>query len=541
MKKIIMLIFILIVSNVYAQYNQQWVNRLNGSANRFDIANNMYLDEQSNVFVYSTISNSKSTTDISAIKYSPLGNILWQYVYSSPGIDQLQDVYKDEENYSYITGYTSVIDELKILTIKLSPSGTVVWSRTYSATNYTSLISQSIITDSAGNIYVLLDGRNISTSFINCVLIKYDQSGNLVSQVLFEGSSTGDNHGVKLIEDSFGNIFAGVNSVFASFGFDILIYKLNNNLNEIYSKRISGAANSDDGIVDMKLSGDNNLLLTAKITNAGNTSDIGTFKINNSNGDILWQNSYNGSGNNIDLPYSIATDNQNNVLVTGFIRNSNNSGSEDIVTLKYGANGNLLWSKIYNDSTNGIDQGFSICSDAQNNVYVGGTADYGNLRNGYITIKYDALGNLLWKGVYRFITLSEDFVYKIAVNNSQDIFLTGISFSDSTDYDVTTIKYASQTGIYSNPEYVSDFKLYVNYPNPFNPSTKIRFYNPQRNFITVKIFDLKGTEIALLENKTLAEGNYEYEFRPENLSSGVYFYRVYYGDNYKTGKMILSK
>lgn len=541
MIKIFLTGLLFIFSNSYSQYTQQWVERYNGSDNSYDIANNFFLDEQSNVYVYGTTFNENTLTDISAFKYSSNGSLIWKYEYPSAEINNLQDVYKDSSNFSYLTGYIVDSSRIKLITIKLDPAGNSVWSSVTAIPNHETHISHSITVDNSNNVYVLLDARNAVTSRTDFIIVKYNSAGTIIAQKIFEGSTEGDDNGIKILCDAQGNIFAAVNSFFTSSAADIVIYKLDPNLNEIYNKRINGQGNSDDGIVDMKLSYDNKILFAAKVAGAGSSSDIGTYKIDNSTGDILWQKFYNGVGNDIDLPYAMTTDLNNNILVTGYARNSNLIQSEDVITLKYDAIGNLLWSRVYNDSVNGSDQGFSICTDASGNVYIGGAGDHGNDHLAYLTLKYDADGNFVWKGSYHYYHLSEDFVYKIAVNNAQDIFVSGISFSNTSDYDITTIKYARQTGIYSNYGTVSDFKLYSNYPNPFNPSTKIRFYNPGRNFISIKVFDLNGKEIALLENKILVSGNYEYEFKPGNLASGVYLYKVYYGENLKTGKMIFNK
>lgn len=540
-KKIFVILFFLSCINAHAQYTQQWVDRVNGSDSSYDIANNMFLDEQSNAYVYCTTFNTKTLTDICAIKYSSRGAVLWKYENTSAEINQLQDAYKDAANFSYLTGYAGDSGHIRLITIKLNPSGDTVWRRITAIPNHETLISHSITVDNSGNVFVLLDGRNLITSRTDFIIVKYSPAGVIISQKVFEGSPDGDDNGIKILCDNSGNVFAGVNSFYSATAKDITVYKFDNNLNEIYVKKINGSDNSDDVVVDMKAASDNNILLTGKVINTGSSADIGTYKIDNSNGNIIWQNIFNGSGNDFDQAYSLTTDFQNNVLVTGYARNSHLIQSEDIIILKYNSAGSLLWSRTYNDSVNGSDQGFSICTDSQNNVYVGGAADHGNDHLAYIALKYDSEGNMLWKGTYHYYNLSEDFVYKIAVNNAQDIFITGISFSNTTDYDVTTIKYARQTGIYSHNEAINDFRLYPNYPNPFNPATRIRFYNPQRQLINIKVFDSNGREVALLENKFLNEGNYEYLFRGENLSSGAYFYRVSYGEKSQLGKMILLK
>jgi hypothetical protein len=85
------------------------------------------------------------------------------------------------------------------------------------------------------------------------------------------------------------------------------------------------------------------------------------------------------------------------------------------------------------------------------------------------------------------------------------------------------------------------FTLFTNYPNPFNPSTKIRYAIPQNSFIKLKVFDLRGREIATLVNEKKASGNYEVSFHASNLSSGIYFYQLKTENYSQTKKMILLR
>jgi len=93
---------------------------------------------------------------------------------------------------------------------------------------------------------------------------------------------------------------------------------------------------------------------------------------------------------------------------------------------------------------------------------------------------------------------------------------------------------------------LKDYFLSQNYPNPFNPSTKIRYQLPVRSFVTLKVYDILGREVAALVNEEKAVGSYEVEFNSHsgegrNLTSGIYFYQFNAGDNTETKKMILLK
>ena len=87
----------------------------------------------------------------------------------------------------------------------------------------------------------------------------------------------------------------------------------------------------------------------------------------------------------------------------------------------------------------------------------------------------------------------------------------------------------------------TDFSLSQNFPNPFNPTTKITFSVKHAGLSTVKVYDLLGREIATVLNENLAAGNYTIEWNGTNLASGVYFYQMRSGDFVATQKMILQK
>jgi hypothetical protein len=85
------------------------------------------------------------------------------------------------------------------------------------------------------------------------------------------------------------------------------------------------------------------------------------------------------------------------------------------------------------------------------------------------------------------------------------------------------------------------FILRQNYPNPFNPSTTITFSLPSKSFVTIKIYDLIGREIATVVSEELGEGSYVRQWSAQGISSGVYFYRIRAGNFVETKKMILLR
>jgi len=86
-----------------------------------------------------------------------------------------------------------------------------------------------------------------------------------------------------------------------------------------------------------------------------------------------------------------------------------------------------------------------------------------------------------------------------------------------------------------------EFFLYQNFPNPFNPSTKIKFSIPNPSFTKLTIHDILGREVTVLVNEQLKRGTYEVNWDASNIASGVYIYKLETESFSQTGKMVLIK
>jgi len=101
-------------------------------------------------------------------------------------------------------------------------------------------------------------------------------------------------------------------------------------------------------------------------------------------------------------------------------------------------------------------------------------------------------------------------------------------------------KQGSELAILS-PEQPNEFKLYNNFPNPFNPSTEIKFGLVEESFVTLTVYDMLGRIVATLMRNQLSPGIYSTTFNAIGLSSGIYIYRLNAGTFVETKRMVLMK
>jgi hypothetical protein len=142
----------------------------------------------------------------------------------------------------------------------------------------------------------------------------------------------------------------------------------------------------------------------------------------NSAGIQQWAKKYNGTGDTMDVLNSMAVDyNTGNVYVTG--KSIGNSGDYDIVTIRYNSAGVQKWLKRFDASSD--DEGVKVAIDNSGNTYVTGITHSNGLNFDMITIKYDPLGNKLWQKVHNGPDDGDDYSSSIVIDDSANVYIGG--------------------------------------------------------------------------------------------------------------------
>lgn len=534
-------IFFALYINLPAQVTREWVQRYNGTGNSFDIVSKLDIDRLGNVYVSGSSAGAGTLNDFLIVKYNNAGSQIWtarfNYIYNLS--DALRTSAIDSSGNVFAAGHASdSAGNTNLIVICIDSSGLYRWGRIPLFTGITSSYAQSILIDSDGNLIITGTGRNAAGNY-DIIVTKHAAAGFELWKKVYSSPGIPNDIPVSAGIDPFNNIYITASSAPGTSASDILLLKYNTS-GDLQWVKSYGTPAFDDKPAALKVDRQNNIIVSGSAD--APQSDYIIIKYNSA-GDTLWTRSYNGPGNSLDIPYAVTLDTLNNIYVTGSSRGASTLGSEDIATLKYTSDGNLIWVKRFNGISNGTDIGASITVDKSQNVYIGGSTDTASFKMVYAALKYSAAGDFEWVQTYSISPDSpEDFIYDIKLDNSNNIFVTGISFGIGTDYDFATIKYAQTSSISSNnTEILNRYFLYQNYPNPFNPKTKISFDIKEAGHVSLIVYNSSGKEVKPLYNGLLKRGSYSVTFDGSGLPSGFYFYRLTAGNISISRKMILVK
>jgi hypothetical protein len=205
-----------------------------------------------------------------------------------------------------------------------------------------------------------------------------------------------------------------------------------------WEARYNGEANKNDEANSMAVDIYGNIFVTGWSAGENGKYDFATIKYD-PNGVQRWVQRYNGPGNGDDGASCIAVDGAGNSFVTGF--SAGNGTGEDFVTIKYDVNGSEQWVQRYNSEGNGQDRALFVSIDSFGNSYVAGYSAGNGTGPDYTTIKYNSEGEQLWIAKYNGPGNGKDKAYSVLLDDLGNVYVTGYSWGNGTDFDITTIKY----------------------------------------------------------------------------------------------------
>jgi hypothetical protein len=570
-----------------AQVSEEWVARYNGPGNATDVAIDVAVDDDGNVYITGRSTGAGTFEDYATIKYNSAGVQQWVARYNGPGnfFDQPADLAIDNAGNVYVTGRSAgdgTDDDYA--TIKYNSAGVLQWVSRYNGPGDSTDAATSLAVDDAGNVYVTGLSAGIG-SVLDYATIKYNAAGVVQWVTRYNGPGNNNDRASALVID---NDFVYVTGHSTGIGTNLDYATIKHNLTTgaiIWVSRFNDAGNNRDDATSLTVDNAGNVYVTGTITSGFDPSgdpfplellDWATIKYNSA-GAAQWVSIHDEGGD--DFAESVKLDNLGNVIVTGSISNSPPRLEEpdlDYGTIKYNAStGAEIWVAKYGpppgtDFNEWRAQDQAIDSDG--NVYVTGQTGQGE----FGTIKWNSSGELQWAITYT--NGGGNAAFAITLDDAGNVYVTGGSQAVGTGSDFATIKYNQvQTAcgkkgdkilvchkgkktLCINSSEVSEhlghgdqlgacattitsariagteptagiidvparFKVSV-IPNPALTTTRLLYELPADGRVLIQLFDVLGREIQTVEDASKQAGFHNAELNVSALQHGMYYYRI---------------
>lgn len=411
------------------------------------------------------------------LKLNQSGGVEWSRLFEVPEVGVC--IKQTDDSGFVIAGYGND----KGLLIRIDNKGNIVWRKYYTIDNGPALFYSVQILNSGE---IIACGRYSNP--IQAYFVKTDENGNLIWQKSFT-SSTFFCYALDIIESK--DKFLYTTGITYINGYShTLIGKISSIGDFIWFKHFgptSGSGNSQYGKTIIQES--NNSLILAGTIGINYVDKNYTYRIDSS-GNKITENIYSPTS----LSTSMCKTMTGGYMLAGI---GFSKLSEDVSVIKINSTLILQNSLLLNSGSDETDEAYSINNTTDGGFLIVGSTTYGHFS--------DQDGNIL------------------------------VIKTDSVGY-APLVKIRELIN-----EIPSSFKLYQNFPNPFNSNTKIKFDVNKSGTIKLKIFNSLGVEILTLLDRNLHPGSYEIDFEGSYISSGIYFYKLFSEENVVTKKMIQIK
>lgn len=416
-----------------------WARLYSGPGNAGDIPVAMKLDASLNVVITGSSPGTGTGRDYATIKYDPDGNLLWEQRYDGPGsaADTACALWVDGAGNIYVTGGSvGAGSDYDYATLKYAPNGSLLWERRYNGPANLADRAYGLFVDGSGNVYVTGHSWGLGTG-PDYATIKYDAAGNQLWVRRYNRSLNGSDSARAVVADPLGNVYVTGTSYDAFSSFDITTLKYDAAGTLLWTRFYMGNGGVQDRPHDMTIDDLNNIYVTGAAWTAGTRDDYVTLKYD-TDGNLLWDRLYDGTGHWYDYARVIVVDPSYNVYITG---GSDGPApfADEITTLKYDAAGTQLWVGRYGGPFPGDDAiGYGLYVGPTGDVYVGGYSD--SVLTDYSLLRYGADGTPKEARRFNINEYSEDMAYALAVDGDGYMYLTGTSdATGQTDY--STVKF----------------------------------------------------------------------------------------------------
>jgi uncharacterized delta-60 repeat protein len=215
---------------------------------------------------------------------------------------------------------------------------------------------------------------------------------------------------------------------------------------QVWVNRFNGQGDYSDRFTAVMTDASGNVYLAGSTVISGNNQDILLLKLD-ATGATVWRNVFNAPSSGVDAALAMTMDAAGNIYITGYAKFT--ASATDIVTIKYNAAGEIVWTANYGYTTDQYEQGNSVVVDSSGNVYIAGQSDPDStttVSDDYVVIKYNSSGVQQWVQRTNGTGNGIDRPSKVVLDLSGNPVVTGRS-DNLLNYDYLTVKYNAATGV----------------------------------------------------------------------------------------------
>ena len=537
---LVLMAFWLAIPAVHAQYQQAWVAHYDGPPITGIHSNDYVTDmvvRDSNVYV--TGYEGLFGSDWATVKYDYAGQELWVSRYEE-GVGEPEAMVVDAAGNVYVTGYNNNDNAIDLVTFKYSPGGVLLWEVRYITSGGNNQPSDMAF-DASGDIYISGASWIPEQGAFDLLLLKYDTDGNLLWDRTIDDGDGYTDSGYALAIDPDGNaIVAGFTNP------DPYLVKYSPT-GDLLWEDVHGGLSTNDYWRYVETDAEGNIYVFGQIAPGGGAANhLWTTKYD-PDGNILWEQSYIGTYPNACYVGGLALMPDGGVVITG--QSWDQPFHTNIVTIRYASDGTVLWQR--NETAGYLHaSGKDVAVDADGSIYVTGYGYGSSSGEDIITLGYSPDGDVLWTQIYMGPDYEEqsDYPHQIAVDETTNLFVAAHSWGDYGN-DFTTIMYMHDTigvGLTETHDVGAQIIVHEPWPNPFNHSTTIAYETQDLVRVQVAIFDASGRLVRTLVDGQQEAGYHKVLFNGRDdsgrmLTSGIYHVRVTAGGYSVMQKLVLLK
>ena len=438
-----------------------------------------------------------SSTYVNTFAQAP--DTMWSKIYGGSEDDVGYWVEQTADGGFIITGYTRSYggSDWDLWLLKTNSEGDTIWTKVYG--NIGDDIGRCVQqTSDSGYIITGTYGPLSGGGLTDLWLLKTDSLGDTLWTKVFTGILEEEGYVVRETAD-MGYIITGETRSYPIDLGNVWILKTDLNGDTLWTKSYGEIGKRETG-KDVLQTLDGGFVII---------SSGGWLIKTDSNGDSVWTKNFGGA-------YSILQNSDGGYVILS----ARTLQKTKVWLIKTNTNGDSLWTKEYGGDN--YERGYSLAQTTD-----GGFIIAGKILGDVWLLKTNSSGDSLWSESLNFN--SGDVGNCVKQTSDDGYIVAGFTNTALTKDDILLVKLEPDS-----PNLVIDFddlvpskySLQQNYPDPFNPSTKIRYSVPYSSKVVIKVFDVLGNEIETLVNEEKPAGTYELTWYAEGLPSGVYFYQL---------------